>query len=123
MPDPKLEDYASGLRAYMYILNFHLRPSRSIAMSLVVDAEHFLWEGLAGCWTFPAAASISVDGKKLAERIRLENLIGDRLQSNPLAVPFECAKGANIEVSIDNRSEKTRKWNRGQIVLVGKVWD
>jgi hypothetical protein len=112
-----------GERYYMYVFNFHLRPNRSVRIPLTVLVEHFRWEEIAGEWTFPAAASISIEGRKLADQIRLENLIGDQMMPAPLPVPFVCVKGEIIEISVENRSERTRKWNRGQIILTGYMWD
>ena len=103
--------------AYGFVFNFHLRPSQHDFWTGDVHMGHFLWEGTVGWHKFPATATISIDDEHMTEALHLQNLFG------ALLIPKELLKGSKISILVQNRSLGTRKWNLGQIVLCGKVWD
>jgi hypothetical protein len=104
-------------RHFMYAVNFHLRPSRAETFALAIFHDHFRWEGTAGWQKLPAVVTISIDGRQVAEKLRIDLFCGE------LLVPLEMVKDTKISILVENRSKSTRKWNMGQILLAGKVWD
>jgi hypothetical protein len=102
---------------YSMAFDFHLRPSREVEMSSSVHYDHFLIEDIFAKVDFAVWVTLRIGGRELANRVYHSNLVG------PLLVPFDMAKADVAEVRIENASLGTRKWNRGQLVLHGRVWN
>ena len=112
---PIVAGIACGL--YSMAFDFHLRPSHEVGLLSSMYHDHFLIEEIFAKVDFPVLVTLRIGGKELANRVYLLNIVG------PLLVPFDMAKADVAEARIENASLCTRKWNRGQLVLHGRVWN
>jgi len=105
---------------YQLLFNFHLRPKREILMSQALSGL-FVCDAIGGSSDFPFRLSISAGDLELAKSVWSTTLIYEH-RPMPLAVPLELHKGEVISVRIENAPVvPTRKWNRGRIVLTGRI--
>ena len=103
---------------YSMAFDFHLRPSRDIEIAQrQFGFDHFLIEEICARSDFPFLVTVEIGHRNLIQKQNISIVLG------PLIVPIDMSKSDAAIVRIENASHGTRKWNRGQFVLHGKVWD